>query len=249
MNRVSQSKDRNGFTLIELLVVVAIIIVMSAAVGPAFNSMLTARGIESGSSNAADFLEMARNEAMTRQTYVWVGITGTNSSGNDALEMAAAYSADDSGSAEGTGTNVIPFTKVMQVQNVAIVPWTSLSANTRNAWSGGASSTAYFQDLNLANTGPTVQESGTSNFSFTAGSTKFGGGSGYVLLYTPEGQVLFTAAASGTTPYGNATTSGTAYFYDIALRPANGTTVSTTSSNDAAVIVDAATGATTILHP
>ena len=38
----------SGFTLVELLVVVAVIVVLSSAAGPAFNSILANRGVDSG---------------------------------------------------------------------------------------------------------------------------------------------------------------------------------------------------------
>jgi prepilin-type N-terminal cleavage/methylation domain-containing protein len=222
-----------AFTLTELLVVVAIIAIMAAAVGPAFNAMLSSRGVDAGVSNVVDFLEMARNEAVTRQTYVWVGITGSNSNSGSSgysLNMAAEYSLDATG-VNTTATNMIPFTKLMQVKNVACGPWSQLSQATSNLWTGPTPT-----DLFLANAAPAV----SSTITFTDGGNTFGGTYGPILTFTPEGQVLTSGTAG---PY----TACQGAFYDFALVQARGSTV-ISATDQAGVVIDAATGTATIVQ-
>ena len=247
MNQVPQRKDLKGFTLIELLVVMAILVLLTAAAGPAFNAIMAARGVDSGASNVADFLEMARTEAVTRQTYVWVGISGTDTSGNQTLQMAAAFSVNGSG-VDTSSTNVRPFTRLLQVQNVAFTPWSSLKTSTTNSWTAGTPADVY---------PATPITSGT--FGFIGGGVHFTNGltnsPNAILTYTPQGQLTMSGTANWQSSYG-CTLSGTfSPFFGIALRQSHGTaipppgnTAAGLTVNDAAVVIDAATGATTIVE-
>lgn len=231
----------------------ALLVLLTAAAGPAFNAMTASRGVTSGAADVADFMEMARTEAVTRQTYVWVGITGVSISGVQMLKMAAAYSADGSGTPPNlTGTNIKPFTKVLQVQNVVFSGWASLSGSTQALWSSGVPSS----NPAPADIAGTIGTSGTVNVVFTAGGVTFNSATMPFLTYSPEGQAILSGTASPSVGYGPqssmAASSGTSTaFYDIALREARGSAIPPPGAAhvaEAVVIIDAATGAPSILQ-
>jgi prepilin-type N-terminal cleavage/methylation domain-containing protein len=63
----------SGFTLIELLVVLAIIIVLTALLVPAFTSMKSAGDVTNAAYTIKGVLDQARTYAMANNTYTWVG--------------------------------------------------------------------------------------------------------------------------------------------------------------------------------
>jgi prepilin-type N-terminal cleavage/methylation domain-containing protein len=63
-----------AFTLVELLVVMAIILVMTALVVPAFTSIGSAGNFTSAAADIGSTIEQARAYAMANNTYVYVGI-------------------------------------------------------------------------------------------------------------------------------------------------------------------------------
>ena len=65
---------RAAFTLVELLVVMAIIILMTALVVPAFTSMRAGADFISVANDIGNTIEQARAYAMANNTYVYVGI-------------------------------------------------------------------------------------------------------------------------------------------------------------------------------
>jgi prepilin-type N-terminal cleavage/methylation domain-containing protein len=63
----------SGFTLIELLVVMAIVIVLTALLVPAFTSMKSAGDVTNAAYTIKGVLDQARSYAMANNTYTWVG--------------------------------------------------------------------------------------------------------------------------------------------------------------------------------
>src|SRR5690349_9558864 len=69
----SSNIEPRAFTLLELMIVIAIIVLVSAFVVPAFTNLKSAGDVTSAIYNIGGLLEQARSYAMANSTYVWVG--------------------------------------------------------------------------------------------------------------------------------------------------------------------------------
>jgi prepilin-type N-terminal cleavage/methylation domain-containing protein len=105
------SQDKSAFSLIELLVVVAIIGILAAVTIPAFNSIGQARGVTEAGFQLASAMDLARSEAVARQTYVWMAVRQTNIEGSTALRLGMVYSRD--GTTNTSSTNLQPIGRVV----------------------------------------------------------------------------------------------------------------------------------------
>jgi prepilin-type N-terminal cleavage/methylation domain-containing protein len=214
-------QGKTGFTLVELLVVLGIMALLATLAIPAFTSISSANGTTQASYQVAQLLELAHDQAVANQTYVWVGFANTTVSGTPTMVMGAAYSLD------GTGSNTAPsnlqaLSKPILVQNVNLVTFTSLSPATRALVTG---------------TAPASVGSNTSNITMTAGGFTL---TNTTLTFTPRGEALLEGAV--TTPY-----DGYDPLIDVSLsRSRGGATVA--SVEDIAVILDGATGVSRIVR-
>lgn len=118
-----------GFSLIELLVVVAIIGMLATFAVPAFNSIGQARGVTEAAYQIVDAVELARSEAISRQTYVWMGIQPVVEAGSTSLFVGMVYSKDGSGT-NTASTNLQPVGKPTLLHRVGITNSAGLSAGT-----------------------------------------------------------------------------------------------------------------------
>jgi prepilin-type N-terminal cleavage/methylation domain-containing protein len=64
-----------GFTLVELLVVICVIAILAAIAAPMIPSLLKANVVDQSVTTLTGVLEQAREEATSRNTYVWVAFT------------------------------------------------------------------------------------------------------------------------------------------------------------------------------
>lgn len=64
---------RRAFTLIELMMVIAIMVLLTVLLVPAFNSLKGSGDITNAAYAISGALEQGRNHAMANNTYVWVG--------------------------------------------------------------------------------------------------------------------------------------------------------------------------------
>ena len=108
-----------AFSLLELLAVIAIITLLSAASIAAFNAITRARGVTESAYQISSALELARSEAVIRQTYVWVGFQPQTNAGNRDLRVGIVYSMDGS-STNTTAGNLAPLGKAILLPSTAL---------------------------------------------------------------------------------------------------------------------------------
>jgi len=194
---LSYSKEMKAFTLVELLVVMGVISLLAAAAVTGFNAIGRARGVTEAAYQIASAVELCRSEAITRHTYVWLGLQPTNNSGSADLLLGMVYSVDGS-STNTIPSNLMPLTKALTIQSVALA-----SVNTQIA-SG-------FSGVDLSTLGPS-----TPPFTFSIGNKSF---NGPVITFMPLGEVT-----TNNTP---ADTNGFDSSLGVELRPTRGTQVLT----------------------
>src|SRR5688572_13635338 len=71
--KVYPPKYNRAFSLVEILTVLTLVALVTSFSIPAFNSLGGSRNMAAGIYEVSGLLEFARNEALARQTYVWVG--------------------------------------------------------------------------------------------------------------------------------------------------------------------------------
>ena len=194
----SSAGGSHAFTLVELLVVVAIIVLLAAAITPVFNSIGQARGVTEAAYQVAAAVELARSEAVARQTYVWLGLQPQTNFGNLDLRIGLVYSKDGSGT-NTSAANLQPIGKAILIQRTALVD--------PSGWGVGEVGTS------LGNP-PSFPLSG--GLTFTIGSSAF---TGRTVTFTPLGEVMTNSAPSAT--------DGFVPRIAIGLRQSRGTTAAT----------------------
>ncbi|MFL6589617.1 MAG: Tfp pilus assembly protein FimT/FimU [Chthoniobacterales bacterium] len=75
---MKQHQLQRGFTLIELTVVIAIVVLLTVLVGPAFNSLKSSQDITNAVYRVKGAMEQARAYALVNNTYVWIGFFEEN---------------------------------------------------------------------------------------------------------------------------------------------------------------------------
>jgi len=90
-------KRSSAFTLIELLAVIAIMVVMTGLIAPAFTGLKSAQDVTKTAYDVAGILEQARAYAMANNTYVFVGIAEVDSSVASSVKPQVTTSASPYG--------------------------------------------------------------------------------------------------------------------------------------------------------
>lgn len=177
MNVIPHSRMQ-GFTLVEVLAVIGIIAAISVSTVPALQSFGGSQGVNQGLYDVAGLLELARNEAITRQAYVWVGFDNKTVDGQSVLCMAAVCAKDGS----ANSTSLVRLTRVIQVRNAILVNWSSLKPETRAIISGSNPVSVADNQTSLVPgaMGEVLQKS---------------------ITFTPRGEALLSSSPNSTTPY------------------------------------------------
>lgn len=103
------SRPAAALSILELLVVIAIVTVLAGLAIPAFNSIGQAKGSSQAAHQLAAAVELARAEAIARNTFVWLGIQSEVQAGNSALRVALVASDRPTASAQDLRPLVRPF--------------------------------------------------------------------------------------------------------------------------------------------
>jgi len=118
ITRTGRVRGNGGFSMIELLVVVNIMVYFCWLVVPAVTSILSAQGVGEASYQVSSLVERARNEAVTRQTYVWLALQEEASEGSLGLRAGMVCSKD--GTANTNATNLMPLNRPVLIRNVGL---------------------------------------------------------------------------------------------------------------------------------
>ena len=202
-----------GLTLLELLVVLAIIGLLTALGVPALTSLATAGNISRSTDQVSLLLDLARSEAMSKNTYVWLGLKNETTDGGSQLRLAVVRSLDGS----SVPSNTRPCAKPILLDGIKLVGLTDLAAALQSKISS---------DLPP---GSTVDMSvpGTTQ-SFVAANQTFSA----FILFTPEGEALVpTSAVTSATPFVPCVV--------IALRSAKGTQLPASDVNGTCIVLKA----------
>lgn len=163
-----------AFSLVELLVVVAVIALIATFSIPAFQSIGQSRGVGDAAASVAAAVELARTEAVARQTFVWLGLQNTNKSGSQDLQVGIVYSKD--GSSTNTATNNLqPVVRAQLIQRAGLVDASTLDVGTAVS--------------------ETSLHANTAGVSFDVGPAKFTGTS---ITFTPDGEAMLVKSPAAT---------------------------------------------------
>lgn len=120
---VPRLPDESGFTLIELIVVIAILVLLTVLMAPAFTSLKSSNDLTTAAYMIKGVLGQARTYAQANNTYTWVGFyeeDGSRAStkpatvGSGRLILSIAASKDGT-NIYGSGSGTIDCTKLTQV--------------------------------------------------------------------------------------------------------------------------------------
>jgi prepilin-type N-terminal cleavage/methylation domain-containing protein len=234
-----QQKPLRGFTLIELLVVMAIIIILTALLAPAFTSLKSAGDVTSAAYTIKGVLEQARSYAMANNTYAWVGFyeeattatTPTNAPppypGKGRVLLATVASKD--GTASGP---IAQIGKLVKIENIHM---TDIGAPPSSTPSPAPDASSIYARSAFPYTSPSASSAYQNRISSDD-------------THSPDNRALYQFTAQGYTFYktirfsprgepsidvnGNYALRNTA---EIGLRPTHGDTVDSNNPNIAAI--------------
>ena len=110
------------------MIVIAIIALLSSFAISSFNSIGQARGVSEAAYRFAAAIELARSEAISRQSFVWLGIQKETNSGSLDLRVGMVYSKD--GSANTNASNLQPIGRSLLIQHAGITDAVGLNVGT-----------------------------------------------------------------------------------------------------------------------
>lgn len=161
MVRSPHRRKAPAFSLLELLVVMAIIGLLAAFALPGLSSLTQSRTVSDAAYQLVGAAEIARNEAVGRRTYVWLGIQPVEEIGESSVDVGLVFSRD--GTADLSPDNLQALGRVTRMARLGLV---SPSVPPVPA-----------DDLTFA----------TSGASFSLGGTDF---DRIILAFSPTGEIL-----------------------------------------------------------
>lgn len=110
-----------AFSLIELLIVIGMIALLAAGSIPALNSLKQARTVTDSADRLTALIEFARDDAIARRSFVWLGLEPVTSPGQRRdVWVGLAYSRD--GTTNSTSSNLQPLGRNQLFENIVLVP-------------------------------------------------------------------------------------------------------------------------------
>ena len=91
LRRDASKRTQDAFSLIELMVVIAIIVLVSALIAPAFRSLKGAGDVTSAAYTVKEALDTARTYAKANNTYTWVGFYEEDTTATTPTNNSPAY--------------------------------------------------------------------------------------------------------------------------------------------------------------
>ena len=167
-------KSSSAFSLIEILLVIGIIGILATMAIPSLSSITQARGVTDAGFQVAAAIEQARAEAVSRRTFVWLGIEEDNSNPSKMLRVGMVFSKD--GTSSIATNNLQPIGRALKIDRISL----STAAVSPDS-------------VNLANF--------KEGASFSIGAAKFD--SKRTITFTPMGEVTTNSVptnADGFTP-------------------------------------------------
>lgn len=127
----SHSNPQNAFSLVEILCVISIFALLLSLSVTGFHSIGHSRSVSQSAADLAGTLEFARACALSRNTYVFVGIAEKP----EGLVLALAQTRDGTSNFDAAGTwrgesNLTPVDKLRQLQQVKLSDFSNLTATS-----------------------------------------------------------------------------------------------------------------------
>ncbi len=214
---------KKGFSLTEILVVIAVISILAALSIPALTSVDRARGVTEAGFQLRSAIELARSQAVSRRTYVWLGLEPVMKDKHLGLQIGMVVSKD--GSANSAPENLQALSRPLLIERVGLC-----AAKDADV---GMDLTVNADDKEAKPQDIAVQNGGEK---FKVGRTEFK--SGQTLTFTPLGEILVSPID----------TSNKGPYFDsrivMCLRQSRGTTL--LLGNDLAIAINGSAGIPTI---